>query len=97
MGTYELDDKLVEMFLTNRQGNAVPDELAAALQTQLPIPTPTKLGAVVRTTEGIAVLANPPSASAWVLHEAECLGDYTWAYVGDIGRITEVLSEGVDL
>lgn len=25
------------------------------------------------------------------------LGDYTWANVGDIGRITEVLSEGVDL
>ena len=95
MSTYELNDDLVREAMTQSpKSHAARDLVFSALERQIPIPAPTKFGAVIRTDKGIAVLADPGSSAQWVLHDPERFGDYTW--VSDPGRITEVLSEGVD-
>ncbi|HEY3559696.1 MAG TPA: hypothetical protein VGL05_19640 [Kribbella sp.] len=66
----------------------------AALEKQLRIPVPTKIGAVVRTSEGVFVLADPVDARSWYLPGST---SDDWKLPGEIGRVTEVLSEGVDL
>lgn len=75
-------------------GSDLEKAIAQQIAQQIPIPAPTKIGAVVRTTGGVAILSDPGSSSPWVLQMG---GDYTWADMERIGRITEVLSEGVDL
>lgn len=103
MSTYELDDGLVRAFVSTLESATDHDNLGVALahknlgealQGQLPIPVPTKIGAVVRTESG----------DVFTLTSAHRLTDSVWiapngfhAVPEAIGRITEVLSEGVDL
>jgi hypothetical protein len=96
MSTYELDDALVRDFIVHN-GSGMNWKMVEVLEQQLPTPVPTKLGAVVRTTEGVAVLARFPEEdnAPWILHaNAE---DWNWRHPDAIGRVTEVLFEGVDL
>jgi hypothetical protein len=104
VSTYELDDDLVQMFLTNRQGNAVPGELAAALKKQIPIPAPAAVGAIVKTVGAIA--GQEDEGCRFIRWTADNFTHSPWIEVGNhevpwrtdqIGRITAVLSEGVDL
>lgn len=99
MSTYELDDELVQEFLgtLHESEDALPSgKLGKDLRGQLPIPTPTKIGAVVRTAEPNYVYVR------WTLDD---VSDMPWVDSQDdehrstekIGRIIEVLSEGVDL
>lgn len=98
MGTYELDDELVKRIVTGNERQAGDAEaLRIALRDQLPIPVPDMPGAVVRTTRGIAILADPGTDAPWVLHEGESFGDYFWCQSSGIGRVTKVLSVGVDI
>ena len=101
MGTYVLDDDLVREFVAHQNqagwGSAVADKFAVELEKQIPLPAPTKIGAVVRTEDSVL-------GSVWCLALAEPV---SWTTPTDpsghmyrtdqIGRITEVLSEGVDL
>jgi hypothetical protein len=59
----------------------------------LPIPVPTKPGAIVRTVDGVWIKADPSQFGCWTSVE----GFEGWKNLDEIGRITEVLSEGVDL
>lgn len=96
MSTYELDDEMVRAWL---QGH--PDgNFSSALREQLPLPVPTKLGAVVRT------VGSPEGYSAFIRWTHDVHSTSPWVPVNDvdvtcrtdrIGRITEVLSEGVDV
>lgn len=96
MSAYELDDDLVRKFvaLQNTAGwrSAAGDEMAVALGDQIPPPAPTKHYAVVRTDQGVYCRAdnNDPNANWWG-------PDENWCRTDAIGRITEVLFEGVDL
>lgn len=105
MSTYELEDHEVEMILSDlrRHGSGIAKEIADRIEAQIPIPAPTKIGAVVRTknaTGSISVgtflrwATDPQTVEPWI-----CVGDrdLTTYRSDDIGRITEVLSEGVDL
>lgn len=75
-----------------------------AVRAQIPIPAPTKIGAVVRA---IGMYGDGPDASAvfirWALDSRTHnpwiqAGNHEQPYRTDeIGRITKVLSEGVDL
>lgn len=97
MSLYEIDDEIMRDLVGNL--DLLPPRLlsaVAALEKQIPIPVPTKLGAVVRTEEGVFVLADPESEVRW----ARPAGPHyspDWMACGQIGRIIEVLSEGVDL
>jgi hypothetical protein len=92
---YELDDDLVrEIANGDWIENTAINRAATALRPQVPIPIPTKIGAVVRTESG----------DVFTLTSAHRLTDSVWiapngfhAAPEEIGRITEVLSEGVDL
>lgn len=101
MSKYELDDNLVRAISgTVWSSNVQLDELAAQLREQLPLPTPTKIGAVVRTVGAdsgnstfVRWTYDVHSTSPWI-----AANDADETYRTDlIGRITEVLSEGVDL
>jgi hypothetical protein len=109
MSTYELDDDLVrawvgdpdplaERILSSTEAGG---KLAVMLQRQLPLPVPTKVGAVVRAypdergpREFLRYATNPMTADPWVE-----VGDHdmTPLRADDLGRIAEVLAEGVDL
>lgn len=105
---YELSDALVANVVGAAETGAVEAHLIAALisdlKPQIPIPTPPMVGAVVRTSGFPSAFAPAPASfirwatdhhttSPWI--EA---GDHEQPYRTDeIGRITEVLSEGVDL
>lgn len=74
--------------------------VAQQIRNQIPIPVPTKIGAVVRTESGRAYVRADGSTTPWIsvrlpgvafIETPDWLGDEV------IGRITEVLSEGVDL
>lgn len=102
MSTYELDDEKVRLCLHNG-GASLPQYLAEALSEQLPIPTPTKIGAVVRTDSKLCApelsvfirwASDVQTGEPWELREELDRRTYRTA---DIGRIVEVLSEGVDL
>lgn len=98
MSTYEIDDDLVRR-IVNGEGPTEGIELMEVLRTQLPIPVPVKIGAVITTTSeyGIRVLVR-------VLHDN--VAEFVWAvsdpdvdkYLsnGQIGRIVTVLSPGVN-
>ena len=95
MSTYELDDDLVREWLRSSPGdNDLP--LVMALKDQVPLPTPTNVGAVVRTVS--------PS-SLWIRWTYDAHSHEPWIEANDtdntyrsdqIGRITEVLFEGVE-
>lgn len=104
MSKYELSDALVANVVGKAELGQVEAHLIAALisdlKPQIPIPAPTKVGAAVRTempVRGPAVFVrwatDRHTTSPWI--EA---GDHEQPYRTDeIGRIIEVLSEGVDL
>lgn len=98
MSTYELDDELVREFLStlHESEDEMPSgKIGSTLKAQIPQPTPKKVGAVVRTTEPNYVYVRwsmDDSGKPWV--DAQ---DDEHRSTDDIGRIVEVLSEGVDL
>lgn len=98
MSKYELDDNLVRAISgTVWSSNVQLDELAAQLREQLPLPVPSKIGAVVRATHN--------SGGVFTRWGTDEQVDRPWVDSTDgehvqterLGRITEVLSEGVDL
>jgi hypothetical protein len=105
MSTYELDDELVAEFLrTLHKGEEeMPaGKMGKVLHEQLPLPVPAKIGAVVRV--GQPVYGNV----VWIRLSPAGSGrrEFQWVGLNDpdtavssekLGRITEVLSEGVDL
>lgn len=97
---YELSDALVANVVSAAESGKVDAHLIAALisdlKPQIPIPTPTKLGAVVRTDRGVFLLADPGAELCWA-QPISPSDSPDWFIDGGIGRITEVLSEGVDL
>lgn len=100
MSKYEIDlsDDEVRPFindLVNGLDGKRARRIAAEIEGQIKFPIPTGLGALVRTAEGVFVLADGVDARCWFLSGSGGSGD--WRTPGDVGRITEVLSEGVDL
>lgn len=95
MTAYELDDELVGRFI--RQSWIVNDaiQMAGQLEKQFPVPAPTKLGAVVQTESRVLV------RTAAGVDVQFCWWDVTnhvgWFSDDQLGRIVEVLSEGVDV
>lgn len=96
---YELSDALVANVVGKAELGQVEAHLIAALisdlKPQIPIPVPTKIGAVVRTTEPNYVYVRwtlDDSGTPWVDSQ-----DDEHRSTERIGRIVEVLSEGVDL
>lgn len=99
MSKYELDDELVQEFLgtLHESEDETPSgKLGNDLRRQIPIPVPTLVGAVVRTDQGVFVRVRRDNE-----HLKEWFHDHpdtiTFTTTGEIGRIAEVLSEGVDL
>lgn len=107
MATYELDDELVRKFISQQDsagwGNEIADEVAATLERQLPIPVPVKVGAVVRAVGAFTPLNEAETFVRWALDSRThspwiVAGNHEQPYRTDeIGRITAVLSPGVDL
>lgn len=104
MATYELDDQdaayVVEVLAVRASQQA--SELADRIRAQIPIPVPVKIGAVVRTLGAFAPLDQPVTFVRWALdhftHSPWLQANSDTPYRTDeIGRITEVLSPGVDL
>lgn len=103
MSTYELPDDLAKYVADTVWSSNVPLEtLAEILRPQIPVLAPTKLGAVVRCdiqlTEADTTLF--VRWTAWPDHPFPWLqaGDVSTTHANaNIGRITEVLFEGVDL
>lgn len=96
---YELDDDLVRRVISGRTTGTDQDALFLKLEAQVPLPTPTNVGAIVRTEDGfngglyLRWAHDNATTSPWVQ-----VGNHEQPYRTDeIGRITEVLSEGVDL
>jgi hypothetical protein len=103
VSTYELDDDLVRS-VTGADPDASPGDRDKALsvikarlryQLPIPIPVPTKVGAVVRTDIGYFFrwAYEHSHFSPWI----EFLHPETPLRTDQIGRITEVPFEGVDL
>lgn len=94
MSTYELDDDLVRRFVKDGLTEEGVGLLANALNVQLPAPVPLNIGAVVRTENRIFVRTAG-------LEQSHCWWDFTnhvgWFTDEQLGRVVEVLSEGVDL
>ena len=101
MSKYEIDDEVVRGLVDNR--DLLPPRLhsaVAALEEQIPLPVPAKVGAMVRTempVRGASVFirwaTDHHTTSPWIQ-----ASDHEQPYRTDeIGRIVEVLSEGVDL
>lgn len=103
MSAYELDDDLVRAWIHFTANEVAGEEvkLREAFEKQLPLPVPTKIGAVVRTERGTLIRVAPDGEFSewWLMNEAEFSRGIAahWIPTTDIGRITEVLSEGVDL
>lgn len=73
------------------------------LRSQIPVPVPTKIGAVVKTDSTLCApdlsvfvrwASDEQTPHPWILREELDLRQFSTL---EIGRITEVLSEGVDL
>jgi hypothetical protein len=94
VSAYELDDDKVRACLENA-GASLPQYLAEALSRQLTLPAPTKIGAVVRTTEPnyiyVRCTLDEDDRSPWIDPQ-----DGERRSTERLGRITEILSEGVD-
>jgi len=101
---YELDDHDVEVILQqlHERGSGMSLEIAERLSMQIPIPVPVKVGAVVRaeTTDARSSRVylrwawEVATTEPWIEHGDHDLKTYR---TDEIGRITEVLSPGVDL
>lgn len=103
MGTYELDDVLVQRFLDEwsecTSGPEIVD-LIDAIKPQVPIPVPSAVGAVVLTdAPAVGQVAyirwahDNRTHSPWI-----AAGDHEQPFrTEDIGRIVRVLSSGVEL
>lgn len=101
MSKYELDDHDVNVILQQLRdrGSGMAREIADRLEAQIQLAIPTKVGAVVKTEH--------PTLGGYYLRWAHDNATHSpWVQVGnheepyrtdEIGRITEVLSEGVDL
>lgn len=93
MSAYELDDAMVRECLL--QSRSMPPYLINQLTDQLPIPVPVGLGAVVET-ESNAVFVRTAATDVQF-----CWWDVTkhvgWFSDAQLGKVTKVLSEGVDL
>lgn len=92
-----LEDDEVTAFVNDlRNGLDGPRarRIADEIEGQIKVPIPTGLGAVVRTTEGLFVLADGADARHWFLSGSAGSGD--WRTPGELGRILEVLSDGVE-
>lgn len=101
MATFDLDEDLVREFvgtLHESEDELPSGQIGRALKAQLPLPVPTKIGAVVRTRGA------PSEYRTWVLgrlpgiwftpeDEAGAAAYFT----REIGRIVEVLAPGVDI
>jgi len=97
---YEIDDEVIRGLVDNR--DLLPPRLltaVAALEEQIPLPTPVNVGAVVRTEGGfrggvyLRWAHDNATHSPWI-----AVGDHEEPHRTDeIGRIVEVLAEGVDL
>lgn len=98
---YELDDETVRRWVhvdASDAARAVAGRaLVEVLREQLSLPVPTKYGAVIRTDKGFMVHGHPGNQLCWlgVPENETTSGD--WYVVEEIGRITEILFEGVDL
>lgn len=99
MSTYELDNDLVQRLVDNR--DLLPATLhpfLRSIEDQLPVPAPTKLAAVVRVDNETSPVwvrfdtNTDPGHACWIDPQ-----DGEHRSVDNIGRITEVLFEGVDL
>lgn len=107
MAKYELDDELVQKFISHQDSagwvSAAADELAVTLERQLSAPVPTKIGAVVKTVGAVyPTTGQPVTFVRWALdhftHSPWLQANSDIPYRTDeIGRIIEVLSQGVDL
>lgn len=100
----ELDDAEARAFVYDlrNDGSGLEKAVASQIERQIPPPTPTKVGAVVRTDKGLLVRVardNDFLSEWWLLGESEhhLAQAKQWTDTPDLGRITEVLSEGVDL
>lgn len=97
MSAYELDDDMVRAWL---EGHPDEGNFSDALTQQLPLPVPTGIGAVVKTTVPVRGFAyylrwahDGATHSPWIevgMHEDPFRTD-------QIGRIVKVLSPGVEL
>ena len=98
MSTYELDDGLVARVISGKTTGTEQDALFLHLERQLPKAEPTGLGAVVRVDNAespVWVRFNTdtnPHGLSWIDPQ-----DGEQQTSANIGRITEVLFEGVDL
>lgn len=103
MSTYELDDDLVRRWTANPTLTGEDGlEIREALKKQLPLPAPQNIGSIVETMQFPNGIARQFQRYAYEVSTME-----PWIEVGDrdlstyrtdqIGRITKVLSEGVDL
>lgn len=100
MSKYELDDHDISVILNDLSGHdsAMANEIADRIRAQIPIPVPVKIGAVVRAMEG----GIPRTYLRWAYdshtHEPWQLVNTDETFrTEDVGRITEVLSPGVDV
>lgn len=104
MSKYELSDALVANVVGAAEDGRMESHLIASLisdlKPQIPIPAPMKVGAVVRTNHR---RYDPPVFIRWATDHRTTspwvqASDHEQPYRTDeIGRITEVLSGGVDL
>lgn len=87
--------------LRNNEPNDLENSIADQIERQLPLPVPTKIGAVVRTERGTLIRVAPDGGLSewWLMNQAQFSRDIDlhWIPTDDLGQITEVLSEGVDL
>jgi hypothetical protein len=110
MTAYDLDENLVRAVIAKWHQNTPDwgqvDALIRRLADQTPIPVPTKIGAVVRTTFRDAPGAYNPTDGVFIRWARDSRTLSPWIAASEheqpyrtdeIGRIVEVLSEGVDL
>jgi hypothetical protein len=93
--TYELDDADVRAYLESDVSTRFPG-LYGALKSQLPIPVPTKVGAVVRTEEH-GLLTRICEDNHHTAEWRQPSGREVSAEQIQRTKVEEVLSEGVDL
>jgi len=79
--------------LRNGLGGDLAQRIANEIEGQIKLTIPTGLGAVVRTSEGLFVLADGVDARHWYLSGGV---PEDWRSAGELGHVVEVLSEGVD-
>lgn len=97
MSIYELDDHDVQMILSalGERNSNMSKELRERILAQMPLPAPTNVGAVVRTESGLYIrwAWKGRTSSPWI-----AAGNHEQPYRTDeIGRITEILSPGVEV